>query len=178
LRTLILALVLQILNVNAQQRFKELSTGDSLIYYQCHVEEAVNQLSTLSGQTLTAAPDKYSITEKFVIIKDSSFYRLKHYSSSLLILPNRKFSGLKIKERSYWNFKLQKDTLISHSSIYPFIEVERKGRETTEYDFTISKYNTNQVIIKKGKSFRQLLIPENYILSHKFFSDRFTVEKE
>ena len=81
---------------------KNLKDGDSLIYYQCHVEEATQQLSTASGQTLTGKAQKYSITEKYVIKKNESNYSVNYYTSSLTVFPNKKFSGLKIREKSYW----------------------------------------------------------------------------
>jgi hypothetical protein len=49
------------------------------------------------------------------------------------------------------------------------VAIEAKGKETTEYDFVIDKYNTNQVIIKTKKNFKQLVIDGNYILSKYLF---------
>jgi len=146
------------------------SNNDSIVYYQCHVEEATQQLFTASGQTLTSASSKYSITEKYVILKDSSFYRVKYFVSSLTVLPNRKFSGLKVREKPYWNFKLIKDTVLTERALKRLIAIESKGREATEYDFVINKYTTNQLIIKNRKNFRQLIIEGNYLLSKLLFT--------
>jgi hypothetical protein len=143
----------------------KLSSGDSLYYYQCHVEEAVQQLSTVSGQTLTGKPQKYSISEKFVVIKELSGYRVNYYSSSITAYPNRKFSGLKIREKSYWEFKFEKCFKLSDDGLKALLALERKGHEATEYDFTISKYNSNQLIIKHKKNFKQLVIEGTYTLT-------------
>lgn len=148
----------------------KLSEGDSLVYYQCHVEEAVQQLTTASGQTLTAASQKYSITEKFVIKKSNNSYTARYYISSLNVLPNRKFSGLKIREKDYWNFKFEKDFILTDFHLKALLALEKKGREANEYDFVINKYNTNQLIIRKAKNFKQLVIDGSYLLS-KIFSN-------
>jgi hypothetical protein len=146
-----------------------LKSRDSLIYYQCHVEELSQQISTSSGQTLTPAADKFSITEKYIIYRDSDVYRTKYFISSLIILPNRKFSGLKLKQRPYWNFKQLKDTLLSEKALVILASLEFKGKEPTEYDFAVTKYNTNQVIVKQRKDFRQRTIEGNYVISKLIF---------
>lgn len=146
-----------------------LNSKDSIVYYQCHVEEATQQLSTASGQTFTSSPQKYSITEKFVIVKDSVGYKARYYISSLTLLPNRKFSGLKIREKPYWNFKKEKEQMLNDKDLKTLVALENKGREATEYDFTISKYTSNQLIITKRKNFKQLVIDGNYVLSKLLF---------
>lgn len=142
-----------------------LKNNDSITYYQCHVEEAVQQLSTASGQTLTGTPQKYSITEKYVIKKTGSTYSVNYYSSSLTIFPNRRFSGLKIREKAYWEFKAEKRFELDKASLKALVALESKGREAMEYDYPITKYTTNQLIIKQRKSFKQLVIEGNYVLS-------------
>jgi hypothetical protein len=155
----------QNLFIPASSLLGSLGRGDSVIFYQCHVEEATQHISTASGQTFTSSPEKYSITEKYVIIKDSIGYRAKHFISSLVILPNRKFSGLKIREKPYWNFKKEKEFPLTENDLKVLLALESKGREANEYDFTISKYTTNQIIIKKKKDFKQLVIDGNYVIS-------------
>ena len=144
---------------------KKLGTGDSLTYYQCHVEEAIQQMTTASGQTLTGKSQKYSITEKYVLYKTEQGYRANYYTSSLNVFPNRKFSGLKIRERPYWNFKKEKNLDLTEQDIKILLALENKGRQAIEYDYVINKYNTNQVIIKQRKDFRQLVIDGNHIIS-------------
>lgn len=143
----------------------ELTVGDSLIYYQCHVEEAIQQLSTASGQTLTGSPQKYSITEKYVVIKQASNFVVNYYPSSLTVFPNRKFSNLKIREKPYWGFKKAKSVELGEKALNYLLALEKKGREAMEYDFAITKYTTNQLIIKHKKDFKQLVIDGDYVLS-------------
>ncbi|MES2679305.1 MAG: hypothetical protein V4635_05440 [Bacteroidota bacterium] len=144
---------------------KELKAGDSVIYYQCHVEEGIQQLSTASGQTLTGKPQKYTITEKYVLKKKEGNYSVQYFSSSLTLFPNRRFSGLKIREKAYWEFKEEKTFDLSNQDLKVLVSLENKGREATEYDYPVTKYTTNQLIIKSGKNFKQLVIDGNYVLS-------------
>ncbi|MBL7912536.1 MAG: hypothetical protein JNJ41_15860 [Bacteroidia bacterium] len=144
---------------------KNLNVGDSITYYQCHVEEAVQQLSTASGQTLTGKPQRYTITEKFVVKKNVDSYSVNYYASSLTVFPNRKFSGLKIREKPYWEFKKERSFVLSDKDLKYLIALEKKGKDAIEYDYAITKYNTNQLIIKTKKDFKQLVIDGNYILS-------------
>lgn len=144
---------------------KGLNVGDSITYYQCHVEEAVQQLSTASGQTLTGKPQRYTITEKFVVKKSADSYSVNYYASSLTVFPNRKFSGLKIREKPYWEFKKERSFVLSDKDLKCLIALEKKGKDAIEYDYAITKYNTNQLIIKTKKDFKQLVIDGNYILS-------------
>ena len=144
---------------------KTLKVGDSLTYYQCHVEEATQQLSTASGQTLTGTQQKYTITEKYVVQKNADGYSAKYYAATLSVFPNRKFSALKIREKSYWGFKKEKEFALSDKDLKYLIALEKKGKEAIEYDYAITKYNTNQLIIRKGKDFKQLVIDGNYVLS-------------
>jgi hypothetical protein len=142
-----------------------LSSGDSITYYQCHVEEAIQQLSTASGQTLVGRPQKYSITEKYVVKKRGSSYYVDYYTSSLTVFPNRKFSGLKIREKPYWEFKKERQFSLDERALKVLIALEKQGREAMEYDYPITKYTTNQLIIRQRKNFKQLVIDRNYVLS-------------
>ncbi|MBK9285756.1 MAG: hypothetical protein IPM51_15780 [Sphingobacteriaceae bacterium] len=150
----------------------ELTSPDSLVFYQCHVESATQELKTSGGQTLQTAPQKYSITEKIIVYLTDSVYRAKYFVSSMVILPNRRFSGLKIKERKYWNFKLVSEKTLNERDLKILGAIQLKGKEPTEYDFAITKYNTNQVIIKKTKEFKQLVIEGDYILSKIIFDPK------
>lgn len=143
----------------------EIKTGDSITYYQCHVEEAIQQLTTASGQTLTGKQQKYTITEKYVITKRASDYNVCYYTSSLNAFPNRKFSGLKIREMKYWSFKPERSFVLTELDLKVLLALERKGREATEYEFAMTKYTTNQLIIKHKKNFKQLVIEGNYVIS-------------
>lgn len=151
--------------LSSSRFLKQLKSGDSLIYYQCHVEEAIQQLSTVSGQTLTGKQQKYSITEKYVVKRAGSNYSVDYYSSSLTVFPNRKFSGLKVRENKYWEFKKESSFQLDNKVARILVALERKGREATEYDFAITKYTTNQLIISSRKEFKQLVIDGSYVIS-------------
>lgn len=131
--------------------------GDSLVFYQCHVESAEQQLTTAGGQTLNMAPQKYSITEKFVVKRSVGSYSVKHFISSLTNLPNRKFSGLKIREKKYWNFKMLRDEVLDEKDLKILGAIELKGHEPSEYEFAVTRDDPNQVIIRQGKNFKQLV---------------------
>jgi hypothetical protein len=150
---------------------KNFHPGDSVIYYQCHVEEAVQQITTVSGQTLVAKPQPYSITEKYVITKSASGYSVNYYSSAVTSFPNRRFSGLKVKERDYWLFKKEKTFSLNEHDLKILLALEKKGREAIEYDYAITKYTTNQIIIRLKKDFKQLVIDGNYVLSKLIIHD-------
>lgn len=142
-----------------------LSPDDSLVYYQCHVETATSQLTTTSGQTLTSGAARHTITEKFVLVNTPEGVLVRYYTSALSVFPNKKFSGLKIRERPYWGFSYVRSRLLSADERAALEALERKGHEANEFDFAISKYNTNQIIIKQKKDFRQLVIEGNYVIS-------------
>jgi hypothetical protein len=152
-------------SIPPESMLQEINVGDSITYYQCHVEEAIQQLSTASGQTLTGQQQKYTITEKYVLIRTGDGYQVNYYTSSLNAFPNRKFSGLKIRERPYWAFKKDKAFSLNPEDLKVFIALEKKGREAIEYDFAVTRYTTNQLIIKHKKNFKQLVINGNYVIS-------------
>ena len=96
------------------------------------------------------------INEKFIA---------NYFTSSIIIFPNRKFSSLKIREKSYWDFRLIKQFELNEQNLKLLVAIENKGREAIEYDYAITKYTTNQLIIKFKKDFKQLVIDGNFILS-------------
>src|SRR6478736_6857364 len=143
-------------HIDANSVFKTLRINDSLFFYQCHVESGVQQLATASGQTITGTSKKYTVTEKYIITKLERGYRVNYFIASLNVFPNKKFGGLKFKERPYWEFKQIKSFLIKDADLLAFLEMEKKGREAIEYDYGISKYNTNQLIIRTQYDYNQL----------------------
>lgn len=72
---------------------------------------------------------------------------------------------LKIRERPYWSFKKEKTSELKEEDLKVFLALEKKGREAIEYDYAITRYTTNQIIIKKKKDFKQLVIEGNYVIS-------------
>ncbi len=135
-----------------------LPVNDSLTVYQCHVEQATQTTITQSGQVLEGQKQNYTISEKYVITRNAEGYTLNYYTTALTVFPNRKFSGLKKTERKYWQFKLEKQCGLNKHDVLVFAAAEKLGKETTEYDFAITQYTTNQVIFKSKKLMRQLVL--------------------
>lgn len=155
----------ELVQISSNSAFSQLKTNDSVIVYQCHVESATQQLSTASGQTITGTAQKYSITEKYSIIKSDTGYRVNYFIASMSAFPNKKFAGLKFKERSYWHFKFIKTFQLSDTDLKVFLALENKGKEAIVYDYGISKYNTNQLVIRYQNDYKQLVIDGSYVLS-------------
>ena len=158
-RALILFFVLctALLQAQSKSLLANLAAGDSVVCYQCHVETATVTLQTAQGQTLSGSSSLNSITEKFVIKKTADAFQLFYYTSDYTQLPNRRFSGLKIREKEYWHFTLQAGKLIEQTDVDKLESLLKDGREAIEYDFVISKYTQNQIILKRGKRYRQLV---------------------
>lgn len=142
----------------------KLSDNDSLIYYQCMVKTASLSVTTTEG-SFTAAQQTITVTEKFVIIKQDTVFRLKYYISGFTAFPNRKFSGLKLKERDYWKFQYCSERILNKKELFFLATLQQTGRPTTEYDFAITKHTLNQVIIKHKKTFDQILPLKNISVS-------------
>jgi len=146
----------------------KLTEGDSLVYYQCHVESAEQELRTASGHTLNSISKNLSITEKYVLYKQNGNYRLTHFVSVLTMCPNRRFSGLKFKEKPYWEFFYKETKQLSELDIKSLEGIENVGKEANEYDFAITTKNRNQVIILGGKTAKQLGLPDAFLVSKLF----------
>ena len=141
-----------------------LNNGDSLVYYQCRAKQATIEIKT-AIQQIESKEQPISITEKFVIVRKNNTYINRYYASGLTVLPNRKFSNLKMREKDYWNFSFRSERQLSHNEVLFLAGLEKEGRETTEYDFTVSKYTTNQIIIRQRKNFEQLLLSDKLSIS-------------
>jgi len=139
----------------------QLQVGDSLLVYQCHVETATVTMKTASGQSLSGVESLSSVTEKFVIKKTNEGYQASYFTSDYSTLPNRRFSGLKIREKDYWHFKYVGQKKLQTNEMVALLTLERGGREAIEYDYIISKYTRNQLIIKRRKEFEQLVLDNN-----------------
>ncbi len=155
--------------VDPKSLLYNLQEGDSVTYYQCHVEQGVQRLVSASGQTITGKEQAYTITEKYVLIKKAEQFFVRYSNASLTVFPNKKFSGLKIREKEYWQFKQDSTFYLSNTGLKVLLSLENKGREAIEYDYPITKYTTNQIIIKKKKDFKQLVIEGPYIISKLIF---------
>lgn len=149
----------------AKTAMAELKNGDSLLFYQCHVEEAITEITKANGEKIKGESKKISITEKFVVYNVNGTYQMKYFTSTLSNLPNRKFTYLKVKEKEYWNFKLEKNTTLNEHDVLVFCAIEYKSHATTEYDFVVDKYNTNALIIRNKKIMKHLVVDGNHLLS-------------
>lgn len=142
----------------------KLITSDSLTYYQCRVVDADIKVST-ETQNIESKKQQITITEKFVITLKKNTYTIRYYTSGLTTFPNRRFSGLKIREKAYWNFSFRNERNLEDKEVQFLALLQTTGRETIEYDFAITKYTTNQIVIKQKKNFEQLLIKEKLSIS-------------
>lgn len=149
----------------AKTAMAELKSGDSLLFYQCHVEEAITEITKANGEKIKGESKKISITEKLVVYNVNGTYQMKYFTSTLSNLPNRKFTYLKVKEKEYWNFKLEKNTMLNEHDVLVFCAIEYKSHATTEYDFVVDKYNTNALIIRNKKIMKHLVVDGNHLLS-------------
>ncbi len=142
----------------------KLKAGDSLTFYQCHVLEATQELTTADGMKIKGKSKKYTVTEKYVVINKTGSYKMKYFTSNFTDCPNGKFGYLKVREKDYWNFKLTKDTLINEHDVMTFGAIEVKAHDTTEYDFRVTSANPNALIITGNKIMRHLVINGDHLL--------------
>jgi len=141
-----------------------LKNNDSLFFYQCHAEEASTELTTSTGEKIKGNIKRISITDKFIIINQNGKYKLRYYSSTFSDFPNRKFTYLKVKEKDYWNFKIEKEALLNEHDVLMFAAIEKKAHDTNEFDLVVDKYNSNALIIRNKKTMKHLIIEGNYLL--------------
>ncbi len=139
--------------------FYELN-NDSLIIYECRVVDALQTLTTNDGLKINTTNQKFTITTKYFIKNKADSFEIKTYTAAITSFPNRKFSGLKIKEKKYWSFKLDTTFILNEKQLKYFIAAEIKGKEANEFDYAITKYTTYQLIYKHRKKFKQLVYDE------------------
>lgn len=142
-----------------------LQSNDSLVYYQCHVDEASQELTTSSGQKIVSKKRRVTITEKFVILRSDSLYSCRYYTSPLTNYPNKKFPYLTLKEVSNWNFELQKAKPLTKEEVLLAAAMEIKTHAIIHYDLNINKSCPNEVIICYKKNREQLIVEGDYLLS-------------
>jgi hypothetical protein len=140
-----------------------LQSSDSLVYYQCHVDEASQELTTSSGQKIVSKKRRVTITEKFVIQRKDSVYSCRYYTSPLTNYPNKKFPYL--TEVSSWNFELQRSKTLTTEEVLLAAAMETKTHAIINYDLNINKSCPNEVIICYKKSREQLIVEGDYLLS-------------
>lgn len=142
-----------------------LQTGDSLLYYQCHVDSASQEITTSTGQKIKTKKKRITLTEKFVVYKTDSTYTCKYYNSSVTNYPNKKFPYLTLTEAKNWEFELKSYKTLSSDEVFMIAALETKTHAITHYELNINKSCPNELIIK-GKSINEQFIVEGgYILS-------------
>ncbi len=171
--TLLLSLSLTVSSQNQLVQFPDhlsktsmaqLKSNDSLMFYQCHVVEAKTEITTTTGEKITGESKKISITDKFVVYNNNGIYTLKYYTSTLSNFPNRKFTYLKVREKEYWNFKLEKTMPINEHDIQIFAAIEKKAHTANEFELTIDKYNTNGLIIRNKKTMKHMVVEGDHLI--------------
>lgn len=146
-------------------RIAGLQASDSLIYYQCHVDEASQELTTSSGQKISSKKRRLTITEKFVIVRKDSLYTCRYYTSPVTNYPNKKFPYLTLKEVKNWNFELQNARGLNREEVLLAAALETKTHAIINYDLNINKSCPNEVIICYRKNREQLIVEGDYLLS-------------
>ncbi len=142
-----------------------LKSGDSLVYYQCHVDEASQEIITSTGQKITAKKKRLTITEKFVIHKLDSVYNCKYFTSSVTNYPNKKFPYLTLTEVQNWDFELKKNKGLTSQEVLVVAALETKTHSIVHYELNINKTCPNEIIICSKKDKEQFMVEGNYLLS-------------
>ncbi|MBA4242036.1 MAG: hypothetical protein C0448_15035 [Sphingobacteriaceae bacterium] len=143
----------------------KLQNGDSLVYYQCHVDSASQEITTSNGKKIKTKKKRITLTEKFVIYKIDTIYHCKYYNSSITNYPNKKFPYLTLKEVANWEFELKEQKQLTHTEILMFAVLEIKTHAITHYELNINKTCPNEIIIKGKHINEQFIVEGNYILS-------------
>lgn len=142
----------------------KLQSGDSLIFYQCHVDEAKQELTTSSGQKITSKAKQLTITEKFTIYRNDSVYTCKYFVSPLTNYPNKKFPYLTLKEVANWDFELKASKPLPLNELHLLSAFENKTHSITHYELNVNKSCPNEVVIKGKHMYEQLLVEGNYLM--------------
>jgi len=143
----------------------KLHTNDSLVYYQCHVDEATQELITGSGQKFTTKKRKLTITEKFVIYKKDSVYTCKYFNSPVTNYPNKKFPYLTLKEVANWDFELKKTKPLTSQELLLLAAMEIRTHAIIHYELNINKTCPNEIVIWSKKDKDQYMVEGDYLMS-------------
>lgn len=143
----------------------KLESGDSLTFYQCHVDEAMQELTTSSGQKITTKAKHLTITEKFIIYRKDSVYTCKYFVSPVTNYPNKKFPYLTLTEVVNWDFELKKTKTLLLQELHLLSAFETKTHSIVHYELNINKSCPNEIIIKGKHMYEQLMVEGDYLLS-------------
>lgn len=146
-------------------QISKLESGDSLIYYQCHVDEASQELTTTTGQKISSKKRKLTITEKFVITKKDSSYHCKYSASPITNYPNKKFPYLTLTEVKNWDFEIQKTKILNTQEVLLIAALETRTHNIVHFELNINKSCSNEIIICSKKDKEQFIVEGDYLLS-------------
>jgi hypothetical protein len=143
----------------------KLQTGDSLVYYQCHVDSASQEITLSNGKKIKSKKKRITLTEKFVIHKSDSSYTCRYFNSSITNYPNKKFPYLSLTEVKNWEFELQHTKKLTDEQVKLIAAFETRTHSIVHYELNINKTCPNEVIIKGKNVNEQFIIEGNYLLS-------------
>jgi hypothetical protein len=143
----------------------KLKHGDSLTYYQCHVDSASTEMTLSNGQKIKTKKKRITLTEKYVISLKDSIYTLNYYIAGFNSYPNKKFPYLTIKETDSWYFDLKKTAILTSQEVLLFAALETKTHNIVHMELNINKTCPNEVIIRGKNVNEQFIVEGNYLLS-------------
>ncbi|MES2516384.1 MAG: hypothetical protein V4580_19675 [Bacteroidota bacterium] len=142
-----------------------LQTGDSLVYYQCHVDSASQEITLSNGKKIKSKKKRITLTEKFVIHKRDSAFTCKYFNSSITNYPNKKFPYLTLTEVKNWEFELKQTKDLTPEEVKLIAAFETKTHSIVHYELNINKTCPNEIIIIGKNVNEQFIIEGNYLLS-------------
>jgi hypothetical protein len=143
----------------------KLQSGDSLVYYQCHVDSASQETTLSNGKKITGKKKRITLTEKFVIHKRDSVFTCHYFNSSITNYPNKKFPYLTLTEVKNWEFELKQTKPLTEDEIKMVAALEFKTHCIVHYELNINKTCPNELIIMGKHVNEQFIIEGNYLLS-------------
>lgn len=143
----------------------KLQNGDSLTYYQCHVDSASQEITTSNGRKINTKKKRITLTEKFVLIKKDSVYICKYSNSSITNYPNKKFPYLTLTEVKNWEFEVKQTKQLSSQEIQMIAALETKTHSIVHFELNINKTCPNELIIMGKHVNEQFIVEGNYLMS-------------
>lgn len=143
----------------------KLKQGDSLTYYQCHVDTAFTEMTLSNGQNVKTKKKRITLTEKYVVLLKDSIYTVKYYIAGFSSYPNKKFPYLTLTETDTWDFNHKKTTNLNMQEVLLFAALETKTHNIVHMELNINKTCPNEVIIKGKNVNEQFIVEGNYLLS-------------
>lgn len=143
----------------------KLKQGDSLTYYQCHVDSAFTEMTLSNGQKVKTKKKRITVTEKYVINLKDSIYTVKYYIAGFNSYPNKKFPYLTLTETDTWNFNHKKTTDLNMQEVLLFAALETRTHNIVHMELNVNKTCPNEVIIKGRNINEQYIVEGSYLLS-------------